>query len=145
VVENVGEPGGGPFWIEDGAPKGPFAPVQSGQIVEKSQVDAGCAEQAGLFGSASHFNPVDLVCALRDRHGERYDLSRFIDPRASFVAHKKHRGSSIRVLERPGLWNGAMAGWNTAFVEVPLETFTPVKTILDLTRAVHQPQSDSGN
>ncbi len=144
VVENVGEPGGGPFWVaegdeasEPGVGRGKQL-GQSGQIVESSQIDLESGDQADIFRSASHFNPVDVVCALRDRNGRPYDLSRFTDPSLCFVARKKHRGRSIRALERPGLWNGAMAYWNTAFVEVPLGTFTPVKTILDLLRPEHQ-------
>lgn len=136
VVENVGEPGGGPFWLP--LPFGSSERGESGQIVETSQIDLDSPGQAEILASSTHFNPVDLVCSLRDRRGRAYDLTRFTDPRASFVAHKKHHGRPIRALERPGLWNGAMAGWNTAFVEVPLTTFTPVKTILDLARPEHR-------
>ena len=143
VVRNVGEPGGGPFWVQHESGELGFTLRESGQIVESNQVDSTSPSQRAIFLGASHFNPVDLVCAPRDRRGHRYELTRFVDPNTSFVARKEHAGRSIRVLERPGLWNGAMAGWNTAFVEVPLETFTPVKTILDLTRGDHQARPDS--
>lgn len=141
VVANVGEPGGGPFWVKDVVGPGVGRDHQfgqSGQIVESSQIDLESEDQADIFRSASHFNPVDVVCALRDRSGKPYDLSRFTDPSLCFVTRKKHRERAIRALELPGLWNGAMADWNTAFVEVPLGTFTPVKTILDLLRPEHQ-------
>ncbi|MFQ5527995.1 MAG: DUF4301 family protein [Thermoanaerobaculia bacterium] len=133
VVQNVGEPGGGPFWISD--PAG----IQRGQIVEGSQVNRGDPGQASIFDSATHFNPVDLACSVRNRNGELYELARYADPSTSFVADKRREGRPIRALERPGLWNGAMARWNTAFVEVPLATFTPVKSLLDLLRPEHQP------
>jgi hypothetical protein len=134
VVKNVGEPGGGPFWVSEAASG------ESGQIVETSQIDMESAGQADILRGAGHFNPVDVACALSDRLGKPYKLSRFADPDTSFVATKLHFGRSIKALERPGLWNGAMAGWNTAFVEVPLDTFTPVKTILDLLRPEHRTQ-----
>ncbi len=130
VVPNVGEPGGGPFWVRG-------ADGVSGQIVEGSQIDRADPDQLAIWGAATHFNPVDLVCALRDRHGRPFRLSRFVDPATAFVARKLHGARRIRALERPGLWNGAMAGWNTAFVEVPLETFNPVKTLADLLRPEH--------
>ena len=94
---------------------------------------------AEIWESSTHFNPVDLVCSLRDPEGRAYDLQRFIDPTSAMVTEKSVDGRPIKCLERPGLWNGAMAGWNTAFVEVPSETFTPVKTIFDLLRPEHQP------
>ena len=132
VVENAGEPGGGPFWVrgEDGS--------ETLQIVEKSQIDLDDPEQAAIVESSTHFNPVDVVCALRDPSGIPYDLSRFVDPRAVFIAHKSHEGRKLKALERPGLWNGAMAGWNTVFIAVPLATFAPVKTVFDLLRDAHQ-------
>lgn len=132
VVENVGEPGGGPFWVrgEGGT---------SLQIVEASQVAADDDEQQATLGRATHFNPVDLVCSLADRRGRPYDLARFVDPSTVFIAEKSHQGRRLKALERPGLWNGAMAGWNTVFVEVPLATFAPVKTVFDLLRPEHQP------
>jgi len=130
VVPNAGEPGGGPFWVD-------AAGGASGQIVESGQVDRVDPAQRAIWESSTHFNPVDLVCALRDRHGAPHDLERWVDPRASFITAKTEGGEVVRALERPGLWNGAMAGWNTAFVEVPAATFTPVKTVLDLLRPEH--------
>ena len=130
VVRNTGEPGGGPFWVRDADGN------VTKQIVEASQV-AGSADQQAILGRATHFNPVDLVCALRDHRGRPFDLTRFVDHEAVIVTRKVEAGQEVRVLERPGLWNGAMAGWNTVFVEVPIETFTPVKTIGDLLRAEH--------
>jgi hypothetical protein len=132
VVRNQGEPGGGPFWVE--SPAGDV----SLQIVETSQIDPKSPEQQQILKSSTHFNPTDLACALRDRHGRPYDLERFIDPATVFIATKSHEGRPLKALERPGLWNGAMAGWNTVFVEVPDETFAPVKTVLDLLRPEHQ-------
>lgn len=132
MVVNRGEPGGGPFWVRtpDGA--------VTAQIVERSQVDESVPEQARAFREATHFNPVDLACALRGFDGRPYDLARYVDPRAVFLAEKSHGGRKLLALERPGLWNGAMAGWNTAFVEVPEVTFSPVKTVFDLLRPEHR-------
>lgn len=130
VVRNQGEPGGGPFWVADGHGN------LSVQIVETAQIDPD-ARQEMLAGS-THFNPVDIVCALRDRHGAPYDLHGFVDPATVFISGKSHEGRPLKALERPGLWNGAMAGWNTVFVEVPDETFAPVKSVLDLLRPEHQ-------
>jgi hypothetical protein len=132
MVPNAGEPGGGPFWVagRDGG--------VSRQIVEKAEIDLSDPAQAAILAAATHFNPVDLACALRDRRGRPYDLDRFADPEAVFVAAKSHAGRPLRALERPGLWNGAMARWNTVFVEVPAETFAPVKTVLDLLRPEHR-------
>lgn len=130
VVRNLGEPGGGPFWVKDRAGH------VSIQIVESSQIEPAVRED--LFGQSTHFSPVDIVCALRNRRGEPYDLNRFVDPNAVFISTKSHEGRPLKALERPGLWNGAMAGWNTVFVEVPDETFAPVKTVLDLLRPEHQ-------
>jgi hypothetical protein len=131
VVPNAGEPGGGPFWIA--APGG----EQSLQIVESSQVALDPAQRA-VFAASTHFNPVDLALALRDLDGEIYPLDAFVDPETAFVARKSEGGRELTVLERPGLWNGAMAGWNTLFVEVPAWTFAPVKTVLDLARPEHR-------
>ena len=133
VVKNTGEPGGGPFWVEheDG--------TASLQIVETSQVDTQDAEQRAILASSTHFNPVNLVCGVRDYRGRAFDLQRFIDPNSGFVSIKSYEGRSLKALELPGLWNGAMAYWNTVFVEVPLLTFNPVKTVLDLLRPEHQP------
>jgi hypothetical protein len=136
VVRNEGEPGGGPFWAA-----GPGG--ESRQIVESAQVNLADPGQAAIWGGATHFNPVDLACSIRDASGRPFDLSRFVDERAVFVARKTHEGRALLALERPGLWNGAMAHWETVFVEVPRETFAPVKTILDLLRPEHQPRQDS--
>jgi hypothetical protein len=132
VVCNQGEPGGGPFWVE--SPSGGISP----QIVEASQIDPKDPEQQAALKASTHFNPVDIVCGLRDRHGRPYDLHRFVDPATVFIAEKSHEGEPLKALERPGLWNGAMAGWNTVFVEVPDATFAPVKTVMDLLRPEHQ-------
>lgn len=133
MVKNQGEPGGGPFWVIS-----PGGGVTL-QIVEKSQVDMADPEQRRRFESSTHFNPVDLVCAMRDYRGHPFDLSLFVDPASGFVASKSYHGRPIRALELPGLWNGSMAHWNTVFVEVPQITFNPVKTINDLLRPEHQP------
>ena len=129
VVVNAGEPGGGPFWIE--RPDGTVA----AQIVERAEVPAGDEE---TFARATHFNPVLIAAALRDAEGRGYPLDRFVDPQAVFIAEKSHGGRDLLALERPGLWNGGMAGWSTVFVEVPAEVFTPVKTVFDLLRPEHQ-------
>jgi hypothetical protein len=134
VVRNTGEPGGGPFWVRaaDGA--------LTRQIVESAQVDQGDPAQRAVFAAATHFNPVFLACAVRDAAGRPFDLHRFVDPSAVFIAHKSKDGRPLKALERPGLWNGAMAHWLTMFVEVPEATFTPVKTVNDLLRPAHQPR-----
>jgi hypothetical protein len=132
VVRNVGEPGGAPFWVRDADGS------ESLQIVEPAQVNFEDLEQAEIFLSATHFNPVDLICGLRDHTGKPYDLSRFVDPATAFVTEKTADGRTLTALERPGLWNGSMAGWNTVCVEVPASTFAPVKTVLDLLRPQHQ-------
>lgn len=133
VVRNEGEPGGGPFWVQ-----GPGGETR--QIVESAQVDLANPAQAAIWSAATHFNPVDLACSLRDASGRPFDLPRFVDERAVFIAKKTHEGRTLFALERPGLWNGAMALWETVFVEVPKETFAPVKTALDLLRPEHQPR-----
>jgi hypothetical protein len=133
VVPNTGEPGGGPFWVQ--GPGGGESP----QIVESAQVDMDDPGQAAIFRTATHFNPVDLVCRLTDPNGVPFDLESYLDPAAVFVARKSHLGRPLVALERPGLWNGAMARWKTVFVEVPLETFNPVKTVVDLLKDAHQP------
>jgi hypothetical protein len=132
MVSSDTNPGGGPFWVVDGEGR------TSAQVVETSQVDRKDPSQKAILESARHFNPVDLVCMTRDWKGRPYDLSRFIDHRAVFIAEKSQDGRPLRSLERPGLWNGAMAGWNTVFVEVPAETFNPVKTVNDLLLPAHQ-------
>ena len=132
VVRNQGEPGGGPFWVRsrDGR--------LSRQIVESAEVDLADPAQEALWNAGTHFNPVDLVLSLRDASGRPWDLSRFVDDEAVFVSRKSHGGVELLALERPGLWNGAMAFWNTLFVEVPIETFAPVKSVLDLLRPEHR-------
>ncbi|MES1244919.1 MAG: DUF4301 family protein [Acidobacteriota bacterium] len=130
MVRNQGEPGGGPFWVKNENGR------ISIQIVESSQLGPAVREE--ILARSTHFNPTDLVCALRNRRGEPYDLGRFVDPKAVFIAAKSHEGRPLKALERPGLWNGAMAGWNTVFIEIPDATFAPVKTVLDLLRPEHQ-------
>jgi len=113
---------------------------RSRQIVEHAQIDATSAEQEKIYASATHFNPVDLVCGLRDWRERAFDLGLYVDPATVFISRKSSEGRELKALEHPGLWNGAMADWNTVFVEVPLETFNPVKTVLDLLRPEHQPR-----
>ena len=132
VVKNVGEPGGGPFLALN--PDGSFSP----QILESSQIDRQNPEYVRMFNEGTHFNPVDLVCALRNYKGERFDLTQYVDPQTGFISEKSKGGRELRALELPGLWNGAMSDWSTLFVEVPLETFNPVKTVVDLLRPEHQ-------
>ncbi len=132
MVKNEGEPGGGPFWV-----RGPDQGC-SRQIVESSQVDFSASDQADIWQSSTHFNPVDLVCALRDYRGEPFDLHEFSDPDTGFIAVKSSEGKELKALEHPGLWNGAMAEWNTVFIEVPASTFNPVKSVFDLLRPAHQ-------
>lgn len=134
MVKNEGEPGGGPFWVEgkDG--------ILSLQIVESAQMDLDDPKVKEIFNGSTHFNPVDLFCCLKDRNGNRYDLAKFVDPEAGFQTHKSVNGVDVTGMELPGLWNGAMAKWLTLFVEVPVLTFTPVKTVMDLLRPVHQPK-----
>jgi len=131
MVRNTGEPGGGPYFVA-GSGAGP-------QIVESAQVDMSDPGQARLFREATHFNPVFMACALRDPEGRPYDLDRFVDPAAVIVTRKTAQGRPLLALERPGMWNGAMAHWNTIFVEVPGEVFHPVKTLFDLLRPEHLP------
>ena len=131
VVPNTGEPGGGPFWVRRTG--GRVDP----QIVETSQIDPDSEEQQRILERATHFNPVDLACGLRDAFGEPFDLDRFVDREAVIVDRKSSGGRELKALERPGLWNGAMGDWITVFVEVPLETFSPVKTVFDLLRPEH--------
>jgi len=132
MVKNTGEPGGGPFWVEQ-ADK-----TLSLQIIESSQVNMQRADQRAIWEAATHFSPVDLVCGVRDSLGNPFDLLQFTDPDTGFISNKSKDGRQLRALELPGLWNGAMANWNTVFVEVPMITFNPVKTILDLLRPEHQ-------
>lgn len=132
MVRNSGEPGGGPFIIRE--PDG----SSSLQILESTQVNTNDEYQRSLLAAGTFFNPVDLVCSLTNHLGERYDLTEFINTRTAFIVSKSYNGRELKALERPGLWNGAMHHWNTLFVEVPSETFTPVKEINDLLRPEHQ-------
>lgn len=134
MVKNEGEPGGGPFWVHD--KRSEF----SLQIVEPSQIDFKDQEQKEIVAKATHFNPVDLVCGVYNFKGEKFDLHDFVDPETGFISLKSNRGIELKALELPGLWNGAMADWITVFVEVPLITFNPVKTVNDLLRPQHQPE-----
>lgn len=132
MVKNEGEPGGGPFWIKD-ANK-----LISLQIVESSQIDMSNQEQKNFFNASTHFNPVDLVCGVKNYKGENFELSEFVDSSTGFISIKSKDGKDLKAQELPGLWNGAMAYWITIFVEVPIITFNPVKTINDLLRKEHQ-------
>ena len=133
MVRNEGEPGGGPFWVEND--KG----NRSLQIIESAQVDFSDPEQDKTWNSSTHFNPVDLVCGIRNFQGKQFNLHQFVDRKAVFISKKSYNGRALKALELPGLWNGGMAHWITVFVEVPIETFNPVKVVTDLLRATHQP------
>lgn len=132
VVRNVGEPGGGPFlaYNADGS--------VSLQILESSQIDKSDSKSMEMFRNGTHFNPVDLVCAVRDYKGQHFNLPDYVDHSTGFISNKSKNGKELKALELPGLWNGAMSDWNTVFVEVPLSTFNPVKTVNDLLRDQHQ-------
>lgn len=132
MVKNVGEPGGGPFlaYNSDG--------TISLQILESSQIDTANEEYVKMFKNGTHFNPVDLVCAVKDYKGNKFDLRKYVDPQTGFISSKSKDGKELKALELPGLWNGSMSDWNTIFVEVPLGTFNPVKTVNDLLRPQHQ-------
>jgi len=132
MVRNQGEPGGGPFWVKD--PDGSI----SLQIVEKPQVNHNDPEQKQILEASTHFNPVDLVCGVKDYKGNKFDLFRYRDRSAGLISTKSKGGRNLKAQELPGLWNGGMAYWNTIFVEVPLITFNPVKTVNDLLREEHQ-------
>ena len=127
MVKNVGEPGGGPFLAVN--PDG----TVSLQVLESSQID-----MSDPAKKATHFNPVDLVCAVKNHKGEKYNLPDYVDKNTGFISYKSKDGRELKALELPGLWNGAMSDWNTVFVEVPIETFNPVKTVNDLLRPEHQ-------
>ena len=133
MVKNEGEPGGGPFLVKD--KNGEI----SLQIIEGAQIDNDNPDQARIAREATHFNPVDIVCGLKDHKGNSFDLNKYVDEDMSFIADKTKDGKPLKALERPGLWNGGMAKWNTIFVEVPVETFNPVKTVSDLLKESHQP------
>lgn len=132
MVKNEGEPGGGPFYVRSDSGE------VSLQIVESSQIDLKKADQAAVFGESTHFNPVDLVCSIRDFRGNKFNLSQFVDYNMGFISNKSLEGRTLKALELPGLWNGSMAGWLTLFVDVPVSTFSPVKTVFDLLREEHQ-------
>jgi hypothetical protein len=132
MVKNEGEPGGGPFWVksENG--------TVSLQIVESAQIDTDNKQQKAILKKATHFNPVDLVCSTKNYKGEQFNLLNFVDQNTAFISSKTRLGKKLKALELPGLWNGAMANWNTIFVEVPLDTFNPVKNVNDLLKPSHQ-------
>ena len=136
MVKNTGEPGGGPFWVI-----GKSGEI-SLQIVETAQIDPDDKEQQAMLAGSTHFNPVDLVCGVRDWRGEPFDLREFVDLDTVFISQKSKDGKDLKALEHPGLWNGSMAHWITLFVEVPAITFNPVKTVNDLLRKEHQPAGD---
>jgi hypothetical protein len=131
MVKNEGEPGGGPFWAKNSDD------TISLQVAEGSQIDPESVQQQTMAKHATHFNPVDLVCAVKNYKGEKYNLSEFTDPATGFISKKSKDGKELKAQELPGLWNGAMSNWNTLFVEVPIETFNPVKTVNDLLREQH--------
>jgi hypothetical protein len=131
MVKNEGEPGGGPFWVKDKQGK------ESLQIVESAQVDMRNKFQVQIFKESTHFNPVDLVCGTKNYKGEKFDLLNYRDLESGFISEKSNSGRKLKAMELPGLWNGSMADWNTIFVEVPLITFNPVKTVNDLLKENH--------
>ncbi len=132
MVRNSGEPGGGPFIIKDADGS------TSLQILEQAQIDTGKQEYREYLKNSTHFNPVDIVCSIKRYNGDTFDLARFVDSQAAFISEKSYMGNKILALELPGLWNGAMSQWNTIFIEVPANTFNPVKTLYDLLRPEHQ-------
>ena len=132
MVKNLGEPGGGPFFVRQNDQ------TASLQIVEKAQINLSNPEKLKIFDNSTHFNPVDIVFSPKKHNGEKFDLNKFIDKKAGFISEKSKDGRDLKALELPGLWNGAMADWNTIFVEVPIDTFNPVKIISDLLRENHQ-------
>lgn len=132
MVKNVGEPGGGPFLAYNADN------TVSLQILESSQIDMNDPEKKVMFEKGTHFNPVDLVCAIRDYKGNKFDLLKHVDKATGFISYKSKNGKDLKALELPGLWNGSMSDWSTVFVEVPLSTFNPVKTVNDLLREQHQ-------
>lgn len=132
MVRNEGEPGGGPYIAYN--PDGSTSP----QILESNQIDPANEDYKKMMSTATHFNPVDLVCYIKDIHGKKFDLPSHVDPATGFISSKSSHGKELRAMELPGLWNGAMSDWNTVFVEVPISTFNPVKTVNDLLRPAHQ-------
>lgn len=136
MVKNEGEPGGGPFWVQDDKGK------RTLQIIESSQIDFSNENQMHIAKNATHFNPVDIVCGVYNYKGVKFDLNKFVDHDAAFISEKNKNGEPIKALELPGLWNGAMAKWTTIFVEIPLDTFNPVKTVNDLLKPAHQPNNE---
>ncbi|MCO6161409.1 DUF4301 family protein [Flavobacterium sp. NRK F7] len=136
MVKNEGEPGGGPFWVKN--EKG----IITLQIIENTQVDFTNEKQVEIFNKSTHFNPVDLVCGVKNFKGKKFDLLRYVDENMGFIVEKTKNGKSYKAFELPGLWNGAMGFWNTIFVEVPLTTFNPVKTVNDLLKPAHQPENE---
>lgn len=134
MVRNVGEPGGGPFLARNSDNS------ISLQILESSQIDMSDERKREMFVKGTHFNPVDLVCGIKNYRGEKFNLPDYVDPSTGFISSKSKSGRELKALELPGLWNGAMSNWNTIFVEVPLTTFNPVKTVNDLLRSEHQPE-----
>lgn len=132
MVPNIGEPGGGPFFTvnNDG--------TTSLQVLESSQIDLSDPSKKEMFETGTHFNPVDIVCAVKDYQGKKFDLLEFVDVKTGFISSKSKNGKELKALELPGLWNGSMSDWNTIFIEVPLSTFNPVKTVNDLLRKEHQ-------
>ena len=137
MVKNVGEPGGGPFLAYN--PDGTI----SLQILESSQIDMSDPTKKAMFEGGTHFKPVDLVCAVRNYKGQKFDLTKYVDPETGFISYKSKNGKELKALELPGLWNGAMSDWNTVFVEVPLTIFNPVKTVNDLLRPLKTFKSTS--
>ena len=133
MVKNEGEPGGGPFWVKNSKDE------VSLQIIESSQIDQNNPEQKEISQSSTHFNPVDLVCGIKNYKGESFDLHKYIDQETGFISIKSKDGKNLKAQELPGLWNGAMANWITIFVETPIITFNPVKTVNDLLRPQHKP------
>jgi hypothetical protein len=131
MVKNEGEPGGGPFWVLDDQGR------ITKQIVEKNQIDTADTSQSQCLMQSTHFNPVDIACCIKDHNGKTYSLEKYVDRSTCFISDKFQSGQIVKALELPGLWNGSMAGWNSLFIEVPNETFHPVKTINDLLRSGH--------
>ena len=132
MVRNEGEPGGGPYWVRN-----EFG-HKNLQIIEASQIDFENPFQVEMVQKSSHFNPVDLVCGVKTYKRNKFNLKNYVDKNTGFISQKKQNGIDMTIQELPGLWNGSMSDWNTIFIEVPIETFTPVKTLDDLLRREHQ-------